>query len=150
MHLLGLIGHIRADTPTGKTFLITCETYQMLLGVQQIFFTMEPESCPHSPKVNMSKITFIWESMKKFEGYILMPKMWLPQPCDTPCIMDLILQSQERPKGTVKCIRDETISLVRAVFEICSVSMCLRSSPPYHNELQTTALLTCLLILSFL
>ena len=35
-----LIGHVRANTPTGKTFVIACKTYQILLGVQQQFLSL--------------------------------------------------------------------------------------------------------------
>ena len=42
-----LIGHVRAESLTGMTFLIACQTYQMLLGIQAPFFTANPKLYPH-------------------------------------------------------------------------------------------------------
>ena len=106
-----LIGHVAVNSPTGKTFVIACKTYQILLGVQQPFFMLDPEKCPHKPTATSSKITYIWESMRKIDGYIVLPKMWMPPARDdTPCITDVVLlQSRDRLRGTVKCIRDEIV-----------------------------------------
>ena len=89
-----LIGHVRAATPTGNTFMISCETYQMLLGVQQPFYCLDPDTCPHRPSIMTSKITYIWKTLYKINGYIALPKMWTPKLRDTPCIMDLVLQAR--------------------------------------------------------
>ena len=109
-----LIGHVRANTPTGMTFMIACEMYQMLLGVQQQFFLLDPDLCPHRPPATASKITYIWETLKKIQSYILLPKMWMPTTRDTPSIMDMILQARSQSQGTVKCIKPETVRMVNA------------------------------------
>ena len=109
-----LIGHGQAKTPTGTTFVIACETYQILMGVQQLFFLLDPEMCPHRPPVTMSKITYIWEMLRKINGYIDLSNIWTPEAPDTLCIMDMVLQARDRHRGTVKCISTETVHLVNA------------------------------------
>ena len=109
-----LIGHVRAATPTGKTFLITCKTYQILLGVQQSFFSLDPDTCPHQPSATASKLTYIWETLRKINGYLVLPHMWTPELKDTPCIMDLVLQARLHFQGTVKHITPAKVTLVNA------------------------------------
>ena len=109
-----LIGHVRASSPTGKTFVIACETYQLLLGVQQHFFVLDPASCPHRPYATTSKITYIWEQLSKIDGYMILPKMWTPLARHEPCIMDMVLRAKDQFAGTVKCITNETVLLVNA------------------------------------
>ena len=109
-----LISHVRASTPTGMTFVISCEMYQMLLGVQQQFFLLDPEICPHRPPATTCKITYVWETLRKIQGYLMLPKMWTPQERDKPCIMDMVLQARSRAKGTVRSIKPETVGMVNA------------------------------------
>ena len=85
-----LIGHVQASTPTRVTFVIACKMYQMLLGLQQPFFLLDPELCPHRLSVKTSKITYIWVTLGKIQEYILLPQMWTPQTQDKPCIMDIV------------------------------------------------------------
>ena len=40
--------------------------------------------------------------------------MWTPESHTSPCIMDAIIQARENYRGTVNCIRDETVRLINA------------------------------------
>ena len=66
-----VVGHVRASTLTGITFLITCGAYQLYLGIQQQFFFTPPEHCPHQPSSQNSKITSMWESLHHYWNTML-------------------------------------------------------------------------------
>ena len=107
-----LIGHVRAETPTGVTFVITCGAYQMFLGIETPFFFTAPEAYPHRLNKRSSKLTYLWETLHTYRSTIYIRKQWRPSHKDTPCIMDAVIAERTKCKGTTKCIRDETVRLV--------------------------------------
>ena len=109
-----VIGHVPAGTPTGQTFLITCEVYPLLLSIQSPFFMQALSFCLHRPSGKSSKLTFIWESLYPLDCAIHLHHMWLPSHPTSPCLMEVILTAKEAYKDNVWCISNETVWLVNA------------------------------------
>ena len=117
-----LVGHVWAETPTGLIFLTTCETYQLLLGIQAPFFTADPALYLHQVPARTSKITFIWEELHQYDSFLVLWEMWTLESKATKCNMDTIIDAKTTYRGTVKCIRDETLRLVNAcILWLCAL-----------------------------
>ena len=106
-----IIGHVRKQSPTGNTFVLTCEAYQLFLGTASQFFTTSPSDHPHRPIKTMSKVTWLWESLSAVGCHIYMTDMWTPSSEKSHCIMDIIVAEKKRRKGTAKRIPDEHVRL---------------------------------------
>ena len=106
-----IIGHVRKQSPTRITFIITCQAYQLFLGTSQQFFTQAPADFPHQPLKGTRKITWLWESLSAINCHIYLSTMWTPESSTSPCIIDLIVLEKRRRKGTVKRIPDEHVRL---------------------------------------
>ena len=106
-----LMGHVRKDSPTGRTFVIACEAFQLYLGTAQQFFTQTPDLFPHRPISRTSKITWMWEQLSALDCQIFLPDMWTPNAMESPCIMDIIVHEKHRRQGTAKRIPDEHVRL---------------------------------------
>ena len=88
-----IIGHVRKKSPTGQTFRILCDAYQLFIGSSIPFFQLDPESIPYRPVASHSKITYLWESLHHINCRLEVPNQWLPPDQHHPCIMDLLVQA---------------------------------------------------------
>ena len=104
------IEHIRHQSATGKTFIVTAEAYQVYLGMGKPFFTTNPLHCPHRLPASHNRLTYLWESLDAIECRLELPHMWRPD-STKPCLMDAILIAQQRNKGTPSFITDEFVRL---------------------------------------
>ena len=108
-----LIGHVRARTPTGITFVVTCRVYQLYLGTRTPFFLTAPDQYPHRLSKCCCKLTYLWEKFHEQNCAIHLHSHWRPAQKETPCItMDAIIKTHLANKGTTSCIRDENVGLV--------------------------------------
>ena len=105
--------HVRDNTATGKTLVVTAAAYQLYLGIAQQFFRATPQSHPHRLPATHNKLTYLWEQLSAIECRIDLPLQWVPDPHKT-CIMDLIISAQQRNKGTPGFITDEHVRLANA------------------------------------
>ena len=132
-----LVGHVRASTPTGLTFLITCGASQLYMGLQRPFFISDPNWYLHRPSSHHSKLTFLWESMHKYDGLLVFKDMWTPTANSTPCIMDIIIEAQHKNRGKVSHIRDENVRLAnscRIWLRAIHIGDLLNSSGCFHED----------------
>ena len=74
-----LIGHVRAKTATGTTFVIACGAYQLYLGIQTPFFLTQLSSYPHRLGKRCYKLTFLWETLYEKGCTLYIRDQWIPE-----------------------------------------------------------------------
>ena len=107
------IKHIRADTPTGRTFIVAASAYQLLLGTRRNFFQDDPNLFPHRTPATSNRLTYLWEELSRLHCHLELPSAWMPDP-ERHTIMDAILQAQQRNRNTPNFITDEFVRLSNA------------------------------------
>ena len=106
-HVSNLITHIRRGDRVGKTILAGIDHYQLLIGRQEHFLTLNAYTHDYRPPRSESVITYIWEELTNMGYNIQGPSMWVhPKRYDhDTAIMNDIITEREKRRGTVPAFK---------------------------------------------
>ena len=114
-HLTLLIANIRKGNATGKSMLLAMGMYQITLGCEQPFWSLDPEFYPtQSPE--HTTMQYLWNKLRKIKATMHLPTMWTPSTTysgDSALIDDFVATARTR-KGTATHVRPIQIEMANA------------------------------------